>query len=89
MLDPDPMLRRAWELLLIHNLPIYTNQLPMYLESMLGKMAKDIPGLVEKMEASATPASSAEDMVSSLVLTVLLYHGRNQYVGSGSSPIRI
>jgi hypothetical protein len=35
----------------------------MYLESMLGKMAKDIPGLVERMEAAASAAT--EDMVGS------------------------
>jgi hypothetical protein len=39
----------------------------MYLESMLGKMAKDIPGLVERMEAAAASAAS-EDMVGVLLL---------------------
>jgi hypothetical protein len=40
----------------------------MYLESMLGKMAKDIPGLVERMEAAAASAAT-EDMVGSLLET--------------------
>ncbi len=35
-------------------------QLPEYLESMLGKMAKDMPGLIEKM---AEAANNTSDMV--------------------------
>jgi hypothetical protein len=53
----------------------------MYLESMLGKMAKDIPGLVERMEAAASAAT--EDMVGSPLVETFHFY---QCQGSGFGP---
>jgi hypothetical protein len=56
----------------------------MYLESMLGKMAKDIPGLVERMEAAASAAT--EDMVGSPLETFRFCQCWGSGSGTGSGP---